>query len=200
LKPEPLVKLLNLAGVPRQKQHWVKVYIACGVKTNVVTAVRILDKDAADGPQLPPLVKKTAERFAIGEVSADKAYGSLENFEAIAGFGGTGFIAFKANATGAKGGLYEKMYHYFLYRREEFLAHYHRRSNVESTFSAIKRVLGDSVRSRTDVAMVNEALAKVLAHNIRVLIQEQAELGIEPVFWADAGDERPDVLPLVRRG
>jgi transposase len=47
--------------------------------------------------------------------------------------------------------------------REEFLKTYHKRSNAESTFSAIKRVFGDSVRSRTHVAQVNEVLLKVLA-------------------------------------
>jgi hypothetical protein len=35
-------------GITRKKCIWVKTHIACGVKTNVVTAVRILDKDAAD--------------------------------------------------------------------------------------------------------------------------------------------------------
>src|SRR5207253_888928 len=61
-------------GVPRRKAVWVKAHIACGVKTNVVTAVRILDKDAGDCPQFVPLVKETREGFTIGEVSADKAY------------------------------------------------------------------------------------------------------------------------------
>ncbi len=46
----------------------------CGVKTNVVTAVTILDKWAADGVQLPDLVKQTACNFKIREASADKAY------------------------------------------------------------------------------------------------------------------------------
>jgi transposase len=174
-------------GITRQKCVWVKVHIACGVKTNVVTAVRILDKDAADSPQFAPLVKETAKTFTIGEVSADKAYGSVDNFETVAECGGTGFIAFKSNATGAAGGLYEKMFHYFQYRREEFLGHYHKRSNVESTFSAVKAKFGDSVRSKTDAAMVNEVLCKLLAHNICCLIQEQAELGIEPMFWTDSG-------------
>jgi hypothetical protein len=82
-------------GVTRQRSIWVKTHIACGVRTNVVTAVRILDKDAADSPQLIPLVKETWKNFEISEVSADKAYGSLENFEEIAGFGGQACIAFK---------------------------------------------------------------------------------------------------------
>lgn len=37
----------------------------------------------------------------------------------------------------------------------------------------------------TDVAMKNEALAKILCHNIVVLIHEMYELGIEPTFWAE---------------
>ena len=84
------------------------------------------------------------------------------------------------------------MFHYFQYHREQFLAHYHKRSNVEATISAIKRRFGDSVRSRTDTAMTNEVLGKLLAHNLCVLIQQQCELGIETEFWA----EKP-VAPVV---
>jgi len=169
------------------------------VKTNVVTAIRILDKDAGDSPQFVPLVQDTARSFTIGEVSADKAYASLENFEAVADMGGTAFIAFKSNTTGGVGGLFEKMFHYFQFRREEFLGHYHKRSNVESTFSAIKRKFGDSVRSKTDTAMVNEVLCKVLCHNICCVIQEQVELGIEPVFWQDR-EPATKLLTLQRNG
>ena len=46
----------------------------------------------------------------------------------------------------------------------------------------MKRKFGDSVRSRNDVAMVNEVLCKIIAHNLCCLIQEQEELGIVPVF------------------
>ena len=107
------------------------------VKTNIVTAVRILDKDAADAPQFAPLVKETCRHFEIGEVSADKAYASLEYFEAVANAGGEAFIAFKSSHTGAKGGLFEKAFHYFQFKNEEYMEHYHKRSNVESTFSSI---------------------------------------------------------------
>ena len=50
------------------------------------------------------------------------------------------------------------------------MAHYHKRSNVESTFSAFKRKSGDSVMSKTDAAMVNEVLRKILCHNLTCLI------------------------------
>jgi transposase len=81
--------------------------------------------------------------------------------------------------------LYEQMFHYFMFKREEYLQHYHKRSNVESTFSMMKRKFGDSLRSKTDTALVNETLCKVLCHNLVVLIHEMHELNITPVFWAN---------------
>ena len=41
------------------------------------------------------------------------------------------------------------------------------------------------MRSKTDTAMVNEVLCKLLAHNLCCLIQEEHELGIESVFWSE---------------
>ena len=37
------------------------------------------------------------------------------------------------------------MYHYFEFKNEEFLEHYHKRSNAETTFHMIKSKFGDSV-------------------------------------------------------
>jgi len=77
---------------------------------------------------------------------------------------------------------------------------YHKRSNVESTFSAVKRKFGDSVISKTDTAMVNEVLCKFLCHNLTCLIQEQETLGITPIFWKDeqlADGEKPAILPMI---
>ena len=170
-------------GSPRKKQEWVKAHIMCGVKTNVVTAVEILDQYAADASQLPALVDATAANFNVREVSADKAYSSGANHDAIAKHKATPYIAFKNSATGGIGGLFGKMYHLFSLKREEFLTCYHKRSNVESTFSMIKAKFGDSVRSKTDVAMKNEVLAKMVCHNIVCVIHELYEAGLEPTFW-----------------
>jgi transposase len=59
--------------------------------------------------------------------------------DVIAAVGGAPFISFKGNATGGAGGTFQQMFHYFMFRKEEFLQHYHKRSNVESTFSMMKR-------------------------------------------------------------
>src|SRR5262249_33266480 len=150
-------------GVTRSGHDWVKVHIITGVKTNIITAAFVGGRDAADCPQFVPLLKTTAESgFKVEEVSADKAYLSVENVEAVAALGGQAFIAPKVNTTGGAGGLFEQMFHYYQFRREEFLKHYHQRSNVESTFSMVKAKFRDNVRSRTDVAMTNEALCKLL--------------------------------------
>ena len=177
-------------GITRNRCVWVKTHIASGVKTNVVTAVRILDKDAHDSPQFVPLVKETKKHFEISEVSADKAYVSVENFEAVAECGGQAFIAFKANNTGAAGGHLEKAFHYFQFKQDEYMARYHKRSNVESTFSAIKRKFGADVVSKTPTAMTNEVICKIICHNLTCLIQEQERLGVVPVFWTDEGECR----------
>ena len=99
--------------------------------------------------------------------------------------GATPFIAFKANTTAKQGGTFAKMFHFYNLKREEFLSHYHKRSNAESTMSMIKAKFGDSLRSKTDTAMINESLCKVLCHNICCLIQSVHELGITATFWGN---------------
>jgi transposase len=170
-------------GVEKTKADWVKCHLMCGVKTNIVTAVEIHGQHAADTKMLPVLTEATAMNFTMREVSADKGYASKANFESIARFGAVPFISFPDSHKGQGGGKWAEMYHYFNFRKQEFLQHYHKRSNVESTFSMMKRKFGDSLRSKTDTAMVNETLCKVLCHNLVVLIHEMYELGIDPVFW-----------------
>jgi len=170
-------------GAPRQQHEWVKVHLMCGVRTNIVTAVEIKDKDASDTKLFPALLDATARNFKVIEVSADKGYGSVKNYKSAQLHGATPYIAFKSIHTGRAEGLWKKMYHYFHFRRDEFLSHYHKRSNVETTFSMIKAKFRDHVRSKTDVAMVNEVLCKIICHNICCLIQETYELGIDIEFW-----------------
>ena len=177
-------------GMVRQEHDWVKCHLMCGVKTNVVTAVEIHERMASDTKLLPPLVETTAKHFNISEVSADKGYSGINNTNVIASHGGTPFIAFKSIHTGASGGLWEKMYHFFRFKREEFLAHYHKRSNVESTISMIKAKFRDHVRSKTDVAMKNEVLCKVLCHNICCLVSAMYELGITAEFGSPTSSNR----------
>jgi transposase len=173
-------------GVVKEKHEWIKCSVMTGVKTNIVTAVRVGGQYSQDSPEFIPLANETARGFTLREVSADAAYASYDNFDEVAKLGGTAYIAFPVTATGRLGGTYGKMLHSYCLNRDEYLSHYHKRSNVESTFSMVKAKFGDSIRSRTDTAMVNEALCKVLCHNLCCLIQSTHELGIGATFWRDA--------------
>ena len=64
--------------------------------------------------------------------------------------------------------------------RDEFASHYHKRSNSEAAFSAIKRKFGAAVRSKHFTAQMNEVLLKVLCYNLSVLTHSMRELGVDP--------------------
>jgi transposase len=173
-------------GDVRSIRVWTKAHIMVGCTTNVITACEV--SHAGDSPTLPKLLSATASRFEVSEVSADMAYSSAANLQAVDDVGATALIPFKKNAVGdvgRYGSLWGKMFHYFQFKRDEFLSRYHNRSNVESTFSMLKAKFGDSVRSKTDTAMKNEVLAKIVCHNIVVLISAMYELNLDPIFWAE---------------
>lgn len=173
-------------GKDRRVQNWIKAHTMIGVKTNIITSVHCMVTRDGDAPQLPGLLKATAAHFPnIREVSADKAYMSNANLAAIAALGGSPFIPFRENHTAAGGRgegaeTWKRLFHMFSLERERFDAHYHQRSNVEATYSAIKRKLGFSVRAKKEIGQVNEVLVKCLLFNLTVLVQEMHELGIDP--------------------
>lgn len=109
----------------------------------------------------------------------------------IAAHGAEPFIPFKTNsrygvqpdAERKKSDVWHKVFHYYMFRKDEFLRHYYRRSNVETTFHMIKPKFGARVRSKTLIVQTNEVLRKVLCHNLCVLVQSAYELGIAATFW-----------------
>jgi transposase len=111
-------------------------------------------------------VKSTTGRnFTLAEVSADKAYLSVNNLQTVIDHNAMPYIPFKANsdpnAPGKKNTLWRRMFHYHSYNQTVFMQRYHKRSNVETTFSMIKAKFGDALRSKTETAQINEALCKV---------------------------------------
>ena len=169
-----------------------------GTTTNVVTGVEVTDQRGADCPQLPALLKATGKRFAVKTLAADRAYISHDNLDAIDAAGAFPLIPFKSSSTpnGAyqtkdrKGrysadsrALWKRMFNFFTYNREEFLKHYHQRSNIETTFHMIKAKFGSRVRAKTPTAQVNEVLCKVLCHNLCCIVSAIFELGIDAKFW-----------------
>ena len=169
-------------GMPAKKLAWVKARTICGTRTNVIAVAEVLGQDTGDSPQFPGLVKAAARTFTIDEVSADKAYANGDNFDAVESVGGRLYAAFRNNTTGGVGGSFGKAYHLFCLNKDEYMEHYHRRSMIESTYSMVKRKFGDSVKSKSDLAMKNEVFAKFVCHNICCVISAIYERGIDPKF------------------
>jgi Transposase DDE domain/SWIM zinc finger len=168
------------------RREWIKIHITTGVKTNVITAVEVTDAHASDMNYFKPLVEATAQNFTMRQVSADGGYLSGNNMQAALDNHAMPYIAFKVSNNGKHGSdLFKRMYHFYSYNQEQFMQNYHKRSNVESTFHMIKSKFGDSLRSKTRTAQINEALCKVLCHNICCLIQSMFELNLKPKFWKE---------------
>lgn len=175
-------------GKERSRHEWMKLHAMCGVKTNIVTSVRLTDAYSHDTNHLRPLVASTAQRFTLDKVTADKAYSSKANLQAIEDVGATGYVPNPGKWPALQlelmpelhpeTSVFYRMKHMFIYQRELFLAHYHCRSNIETTFSMIKRKFGDSLRSKSETGQFNEILCKVIAHNICVLVACMFEMGL----------------------
>lgn len=179
-------------GHEQENHDWIKLHIVCGCLTHVVVAVMTSERHANDSPFFKPLVTSAARAgFALKEISADKAYSSRGNLRLVKKVGATPYIPFKDNARGdGKCDYWNQMFHYYNLHREEFMEHYHKRSNVESTFSMIKAKFGEELRSKTKTAQMNEALCKILCHNLCCLIQSIYEFGVEPTFRAKSHSAR----------
>ena len=167
-------------GKEKSSRQWLKAHIVVGTRTNVIAAVEVTPSNVHDSQVLPRPLDRAAKRFTFAEVSADKAYLSDANLSHIEGHGAYPYIPFKSNTTGKGSPMWKRLYAYFILNEEEWSAHYHRRSNVETTFAMIKGKFGDSVRAKSEVGQTNEILLKCLCHNICVLIHAIQELGLTP--------------------
>jgi transposase len=173
-------------GGEKKCQRWIKLHAQVGTATQVIASVEATESTVGDALMLEPLLKSSVERgFDVKELSADKAYLSNDILTAIEAVGAVPYIPFKSNsrATG-KSDAWRRLWHMFEAQNDQFLAHYHKRSNAESAFSSVKRKFGSSVRARAFPAQVNETLLKCLCHNLSVLVHAIHELRIDPSFWA----------------
>ncbi|MCS7094122.1 MAG: transposase [Candidatus Aenigmarchaeota archaeon] len=175
---------IRLKGKWRYSKDYKKLHIITGVNTNIVTAVKITEGYKHDIKEFEPLVRETAKKFRIKEICADTGYLSRKNCDIAHEIGAIPFILPKKDTRIKSRGSYNwlRMVRLWHDNLELFKQHYHKRSNVESTFSMIKRKFLSFVRSKTDIAQTNELLCKVICHNASVLVNSIFELGIELNF------------------
>ena len=142
---------------------------------------------ARDDSQLPALLARTRAHHDVRELSADKAYSTHANHDVLETFGVAAYIPFKDNAVvNPKSLAWSRHLCEFLLNQERFLPHYHRWSNVETTFAMIKAKFGAAVLTRLPIAQVNEVLAKCVARNLCCVVKAIFTAGLAPTFWPDA--------------
>ena len=181
----------------KSKQNvWLKAHICTGVQTNIISDVIVTDGHAGDAKQFPSLFHGTKRTFNMREISADRGYLSRAIYALAKDNGVDAFIMFKNNTRSlAKGSpAWIKAFYHFQNDKEDFLKHYHKRSNVETTFMAIKRKFGETLKSKNTTAQVNELLCKILAYNITVLINCIYTRNIEPVFATTSAEQSAEAL------
>ena len=177
---------------------WVKAHLAVGTRTHIVTAA-VVNEHGGDAPEFPGLLRTTIDAgFAPSTVVADRGYLSHQNYAAAARMGVNAYIPFKVNSRPNPKGvrLWRDMYHLFALHDGQFDNTYHRRSQVESTNSALKRKMGEPLLSKGIVARRNEVLCKIVGYNLTVLIMEVFRSGIDPIELFQRGNG-PDENPVL---
>lgn len=88
-----------------------------------------------------------ADTAFIVDYRRESAHDPNRNLEALVSVGAVPYVPFKFNTT--EGPELWRLYHFYKFNRDTFLTHYHKRSNVETTFSMVKAKFGDALRSKT---------------------------------------------------
>ncbi len=171
-------------GEETEKRVYRKLHAMIGVRSNIITHAIVTKQEGrytGDTSQFKELVKKTAINFTIKEISADMAYSSRENLEIVSELDGIPFIPFKSNtkSKGLGSSAWKNMHYYFKQKPQEFYEHYHKRSNVETTFAMIKQKFSGQLMTKNWQANTNEILGKCICHNIYCLIKAYYLLNVE---------------------
>jgi len=178
--------------IHEEHRKFKKAHVMCGVKTNIISHIEVTEGYLHDTHMFETLLMNTKNNFDVREIYADKGYSSEKNLGIACRYGVIPFIPFKKNlkrVSEEKMLIWRVMFKYFKDHKEEFMKHYHLRSNVESVFAMMKRKFGGYVRAKSSVGRENEVLCKALCHNICVLIQEMFELGIKMDFQEEISPE-----------
>ncbi len=179
---------MNIRHTKEEVKHmreYSKLHIISGIKTNVICSAKVTKGHAHESPLFKPLLDDTAKIFNIKEISADAGYLSKDNVKAIAKIGAKPFIMGKKNSwvpkrgrLSAWGGMLKLWKEHQMY----FAEHYHRRSNVESTFGSLKRKYGDFCRSKKPESQEAEILAKIVCFNASILSESLLSYDLDCSF------------------
>ena len=163
---------------------YLKGHIAIGTRTNVICSCEVTSAAIGDVTAAPLILENLSKNFQAKEVSADKAYSAHRVLTIIEKMDAKPFIPFRITTNPNKRSpeIWTRLFKYFEENEKEFNKHYHKRSNVETTFYMVKSRLGEFLRSKRYTSQKNELMMKFICHNICCLIQEVYENDIHIDF------------------
>lgn len=183
-------------------RNYLKGHISIGTRTNIICSCEITPGNFSDIKQAPRLLEVTGANFNMKRVSGDKAYLSQRVLKIIDKFNAEPFIPFRVNIKNIgkdSPDSWIKAFNYFKDNKEQFLKHYHKRSNVETTFAMIKVRLGEFLKCKNFVNQRNELVMKFICHNVSCLIQEiyenQIHIDFKKCFSEFVEQKVPDDYP-----
>lgn len=158
----------------------VRAHVLCGIKTRTAVAAEVSENQQHDSPLFPMLLRTMAGNFDVQELYGDTEYLSGSRFTFMDQGGVRFVIPFRVNTAPTDGNdAWSKACRFFAYKSDEFRAHYGQRSQPETAFHMDGSCTDPAVRSKNLTAQFNEALCKLVHHNVHCLINETCELGIE---------------------
>ena len=154
----------------KEKRKYVKLHILADKKTGKIKGFRVTSEKTGDNKKFVPMVKEVSKKRKVAKAYADAAYDARKNFNLLDEIGAEPAIKLRKNASfklmGSRARRDEAMLLDALgYEGWKSVKDYGKRWLVEVTFSAFKRVLGETLRSRRFLSQKAEASLKVMLYN-----------------------------------
>jgi len=154
----------------KEKRKYVKLHILADKKTGKIKGFRVTSEKTGDTKKFAPMVREVAKKRKVAKAYADAAYDSRANFNLLREIGAEPAIKLRKNASlklmGSRARRDEAiMLDALGYEGWKNVKDYGKRWLVEITFSAFKRVLGETLRARRFLSQKAEASLKVMLYN-----------------------------------
>lgn len=185
LSTDRYARWLDEKEIVHQKREWHKLHIMCGRRSKIVTATVVTPSAEADSPQFQSLLEITSRNFRTLQVAADGAYYSRTNMLQVTRIGGAPYFLIPSSSiptADSKPSMCNMVLYLYAKNKANFFKNYYKRNNVETAFSMIRACLGTNLRSTSRIAQYNEAICKVICHNLRVLGRAMHEEDVSPNF------------------
>jgi Transposase DDE domain len=167
---------INRVGMTgRERKGWLRVHIAVNVESKEVLALEVTREEVRDHACFEGLVMQSLEHGTVKQLLADGGYDSRGAFNLLDDLGIEPGIKTRENATTnitrdglacplrAKTVRYRKRYGYKTWSKK---TGYGQRWNVESVFSALKRIFRETLSARSWQGMIREIHVKMAMYNL----------------------------------